>query len=130
MHKSDGHFRIWMLWGFLGFFMFQCNAQTIPTTSKPITHEVWNRLLQKHVQEDGLVNYSGFKLDYDSLKIYLDLLQSAHPHPGWTKEERLAYWINAYNAFTIDLIVRNYPCISIKDLAGSIYKVDSFKFKE
>ena len=38
------------------------------------------------------------------------------PNENWTKQEKLAYWINAYNAFTIDLVLRNYPVSSIKDI--------------
>ena len=38
------------------------------------------------------------------------------PNDTWTKEDKLAYWINAYNALTIDLILRHYPLKSIKDI--------------
>ncbi|MGE5944889.1 MAG: DUF547 domain-containing protein, partial [Flavobacteriales bacterium] len=38
------------------------------------------------------------------------------PKDNWKKEDKLAYWINAYNALTVDLIIRNYPIKSIKDI--------------
>ena len=40
------------------------------------------------------------------------------PSKSWTDNDRLAYWINAYNAYTVQLIIRNYPVKSIKDLGG------------
>ena len=36
----------------------------------------------------------------------------------WSRADQMAYWINAYNAFTIKLIVDNYPVNSIMDLHG------------
>jgi len=38
------------------------------------------------------------------------------PVTNWSKEDKLAYWINAYNAMTIDLIIRHYPTNSIKEI--------------
>ena len=38
------------------------------------------------------------------------------PNDTWKKEDKLVYWINAYNAMTVDLILRNYPLQSIKDI--------------
>jgi hypothetical protein len=83
-------------------------------------------LLQKNVDANGHVNYKGFKSEEVQLEKYLDILRAAHPNTEkWSKDERLAYWINAYNAFTIELIIKNYPCKSIKDLGGAIYKVNT-----
>ena len=50
----------------------------------------------------------------------------AHPNEqNWSKEEQLAYWINAYNAFTIKLILDHYPVKSIKEIGGIIPFVNS-----
>ncbi|NND77434.1 MAG: DUF547 domain-containing protein, partial [Flavobacteriales bacterium] len=57
-------------------------------------------------------------LEDDDLETYLELLSSAHPDLSWSREERLSYWINAYNAFTVKLILDNYPVESIKDISG------------
>ena len=38
----------------------------------------------------------------------------------WSKNQQLAYWINAYNAFTVKLIVDNYPTKSIRDLGPKL----------
>ncbi len=82
---------------------------------KPI-HSTFNRLLQKHVSNNGNVDYKGFKKDQTLLRNYIASLGKNMPIENWTKEDKLAYWMNAYNAMTIDLIIRNYPINSIKDI--------------
>jgi hypothetical protein len=64
--------------------------------------------------------------DSAALNEYLRLLESAHPsEKGWTRAEQMAYWINAYNAYTVQLIIRNYPVASIKDIKRGIAFVNS-----
>ena len=79
-------------------------------------HQLWDELLQKYVSESGKVNYVGFKKDKAKLEGYIKTLKEKRPQYQWTKQEILAYWINAYNALTIDLIIQNYPTKSIKDI--------------
>lgn len=81
-------------------------------------HNAFNKLLSKHVSSSGKVNYKGFKADNHMLEDYLSQLQDNPIKSGWSKKEKLAYWINAYNAYTIKLIVDNYPVSSITDLHG------------
>jgi hypothetical protein len=78
------------------------------------THELWNNLLKKYVSENGHVNYKGFKTDQLELYNYFKVLNVSLPNGTHSKAYTVAYWINAYNAFTIDLILRNYPVKSIK----------------
>lgn len=83
------------------------------------THQLWNELLEKYVSDIGNVNYIWFKTDHKKLLDYIYVLNSVNSNEAFqsfSKEEKLAYWINAYNAFTIDLILRNYPIKSIKDI--------------
>ncbi|MEM6268461.1 MAG: DUF547 domain-containing protein [Bacteroidota bacterium] len=77
--------------------------------------------MQQHVSPDGVVDYRGFIRDRVALRAYLDLL-AAHPpeRKTWTDDERKAYWINAYNAFTVDIVTRNYPVASIKDIGPAL----------
>lgn len=104
-----------------------CNSQTTSYSERPISHDMWNTLLEKYVSEDGHVNYRAFKKDTALFNRYLDLLGNNAPHPEkWTKNEKMAYWINAYNAFTIKLILDHYPLNSIKDITAlNIPKVNS-----
>ncbi len=88
-----------------------------PTSkAKPISHEIWNGLLKKYVDADGLVNYKALKAaDAKTLDKYLELLSEAAPAADWSRDEKLAYWLNAYNAFTVKQILDQYPTRSIID---------------
>lgn len=83
-----------------------------------ISHQAFNNLLQKYVSNDGKVNYKGLKNDKAALETYITTLAKQIPDNTWSKNAALAYWINAYNAFTLKLIVDNYPVKSITNLSG------------
>lgn len=94
----------------------QCSSPT-----KAPSHQQYHILLQKNVSDDGIVNYRGFIRDSVELNQYLKTLRFNPPdEKNWTKNEQMAYWINAYNAFTIQLIVKYYPLESIRDIGSSI----------
>ena len=88
----------------------------IANDGKTIDHKQWNDLLQKHVSSKGNVDYKGFKKDQAALQSYLNVLSKNLPEKSWSKNAVLAYWINAYNAYTVKLILDNYPIKSIKDI--------------
>ena len=97
------------------------NAERITGTASP-SHELWDELLKNNVDSEGLVNYKGFISDSARLNNYLSKLSKNPPDKTkWTREEQLAYWINAYNAFTVKLIVDNYPVKSIRDLHPTLH---------
>ena len=79
-------------------------------------HSGWDQLLNKYVTADGRVNYEGFRNDKGILRDYIASLGANMPSESWSREDKLAYWMNAYNAMTVDLIVRNLPLESIKDI--------------
>jgi hypothetical protein len=81
-------------------------------------HSAFNDLLTKYVSSSGVVNYKGIKSEIGKLDTYLNELETKTVGSDWTRNEKLAYWINAYNAFTIKLILDNYPVNSIQDIAG------------
>lgn len=78
-----------------------------------LNHSAFTNLLKQHVTEKGMVDYVGFKKDKAKLDEYISSLQANPPQASWSKNESMAYWINAYNAFTIRLIIENYPVKSI-----------------
>lgn len=88
----------------------------------------WNGLLQKHVRwlDDSVqsrVDYAGFKADRAALKRQLDSYSAVTPaeFAGFDNPQQMAFLINAYNAFTVELILTRYPDLkSIKDL-GSLF---------
>jgi len=65
-----------------------------------------------------VVNYSGLRQKGTELQAYLDDLAANPPQSDWPGKAAKAYWINAYNAFTIKLILNNYPVKSIMDIDG------------
>ena len=77
-------------------------------------HSLFTRLLQRYV-ENGLVDYGGFAAD-SSFNDYLAMLATTPPESLKTRDERLALWLNAYNAYTIKLIIDKSPVESIKDI--------------
>lgn len=93
------------------------NVKIITLEASGINHARWNALLQKNVLNNGNVNYRGFQKDSKELKLYLNELSSNPPTKAWSRNATLAYWINAYNAYTVQLILNNYPTKSIKDIA-------------
>jgi len=107
---------------FIISILFACQS-SVPgmAGSKPPSHQTWNELLQANVSMNGTVNYKGFLKQKEKLEQYLELLSANAPdHKTWSKQEQLAYWINAYNAFTVKLIVDNYPVKSIRDLGPAL----------
>ena len=91
----------------------------------PVQHGEWDALVKKHVAQHGMVDYAGFVKDKKALQHYVDYLSTHQPSAKWSKNEKLAYWINAYNAFTVKLIVDHYPVKSIKDIKKGIPFVNS-----
>ncbi len=86
----------------------------------PVDNRIYAELLAKYV-ENGRVNYAGFKRDEARLDQYLKVLEQVDPE-RLPREEQFAFFINAYNAWTIKLILTGYPGVtSIKDL-GSLFQ--------
>jgi hypothetical protein len=102
-------------------FLGSCKVSKKMSDSTPVSHDLWTSLLREYVSPEGWVDYPGFLKDSARLNQYLRLLSTAHPNDkNWSKDEQLAYWINAYNAFTVKLIVDHYPVASIKDIKNGI----------
>ena len=77
---------------------------------------LWATQLQQYVDSNGKVNYAAWKKKSKLLDDYIQVLQEQPPHDQWSKAEQLAYWINAYNALTVQLILKYYPLNSIQDI--------------
>jgi hypothetical protein len=111
---------------FVAVSVTSCAQKGIPVSDcEPPSHQVWTELLQSHVDSNGWVSYKGFVSDSVQLNTYLKTLSGCYPNLDWSKEQKLAYWINAYNAFTVKLIVNHYPVASIKDIKKGIPFINS-----
>lgn len=87
------------------------------------SHAGWTKVLKNFVIVEGPkseVNYKALKLSPELLNNYLhDLANVSKEDFGtWSEKEKLSFWINAYNAYTIKLVIDNYPVSSIKDIGG------------
>jgi len=81
-------------------------------------HSSFDALLSKHVDADGWVDYKALADDPAPLDAYIASLAKA-PFDRFGRDEKLAYLINAYNAFTLKLILDHYPVKSIKDIPSA-----------
>lgn len=83
-------------------------------------HALWTRILGQHVQGDRF-DYQALQESRGELDLYLLALRgmSAEEFAGWTREQRCAFWVNAYNAFGVHLVLTGYPLESIRDLGSA-----------
>jgi hypothetical protein len=82
-------------------------------------HSIWNKLLQENVTSTGKVNYKNLKINKNSVTKYLQELRNHTPGTDWSREETMAYYINMYNAYTIQFIITKHPVSSPKDVKYS-----------
>ncbi|WP_339917259.1 DUF547 domain-containing protein [Yeosuana marina] len=93
-----------------------CVLLSFSLQAQKTNHSLWTNFLKKHVSSDGHVDYKTIHQHPEQLETCLQDLSRTVPDESWTKNETLAFWINAYNAFTLKLILDNYPITSIKDI--------------
>lgn len=97
--------------------LVETETSELESASGAPSHAVFSGLLKENVSR-GKVNYEGLKKNQATLKSYIEMLGANAPGDDWSRNEKLAYWINAYNAVTINLILDNYPVKSITDLSN------------
>ncbi|MGH7899609.1 MAG: DUF547 domain-containing protein [Candidatus Binatia bacterium] len=97
-------------------------------------HEAWSAILGRSVA-NGRVDYAGLKRDGQApLSAYLAGLSGAcaADYERWSKEQRIAFWINAYNAFTVSQVLEHYPIASVRKigwLPGSAFRREYIPMK-
>jgi hypothetical protein len=103
----------------LSFFLVTGLVSTSWAAST-VDNSVYAVLLKKYVK-NGMVDYQGFKNEESKLDQYLKVLEKIDSSK-LSRNEQFAFYINAYNAWTIKLVLSDYPGVkSIKEL-GSIFK--------
>lgn len=96
------------------------------TQAANFSHDAWNQLLGEYVTpiregQASVVDYAGMQESRLRLQSYTESLSavSQSQFDQWPAQEQLAFLINAYNAWTVELVLSGYPDIeSIKDLGG------------
>jgi len=92
----------------LGLCALLIFAAAQPASAAGLDHSRWNRLLAEYVDDEGRVDYDGLEnRERDQLDAYLASLAEANVEK-MTETERLAFWINAYNAGIVDAILQGY----------------------
>ena len=95
-----------------------------PASTQSVDHSLWQLVLDDYLIDDdpggvNLFDYQGY-LDDESegLESYLQYLQSINP-TELNSAEQFAYWVNLYNALTVDVVLKDYPVNSIKEIGNS-----------
>ncbi len=85
-------------------------------------HVLFDNLLKKHVK-DGWLDYRGVIGEKEKLGAYLAQLEGVKPEElaAWSREQKYSFWINAYNAHVIQLVIDHFPVRSIKDIGGAVF---------
>lgn len=89
-----------------------------------ISHQAWTDLLEQFVDDDGNVDYASWKNSADALRQlddYLASLSRLDRNRSANPPQRLAFWINAYNAATVRGILREYPTSSIQNHVARLW---------
>jgi ribosomal protein S18 len=92
-------------------------SPTAPNMPQIDFSKVYPEILSNFVSNSGKVNYAAIKRNSEMLGQAIFHYQENTPKNSWSSNQKLAYWINSYNLFTIKLIVDNYPLSSIKNIA-------------
>ncbi len=82
-------------------------------------YEPWKRVLAAYVDDEGLVDYAGLAAGgWAELEKFMKVLADANPDAFANDDERIAFWINAYNAVVIWQAVERYPIDSVRDVGA------------
>lgn len=111
---------------YLYFLLSTLFIRAVPGYAQEFDHGVWDKLLKEsvHAIQNGhatQVDYDAFVTRHTELKLYLENLAkvSKEEFDAWSSDHQLAFLINAYNSWTIELILTRYPDLdSIKDLGA------------
>lgn len=99
-------------------------AATTASYALDHNHTKWGTVLKNFQNPEGLVDYAGLKSaakdPNHEFNAYLKELSSVSfkDYEKFTREEKMAFLINAYNAYTFKLIINHYPLESIRDIGG------------
>ena len=104
------------------FTIISYGIEEVKSDSFDHSYSTYNSLLNEYV-ENASVNYSGFIDSRAEFETFLRTIGSVNEndYESWTQEQKLAFWINAYNAFTIKAVIDHYPIKRSFSLVGIFY---------
>ena len=107
-------------------------SQFRPNGSGDFDHSAFDAIVKAHVKPDGegynRFDYAAARADRAKLTAYLDAMQAARPST-FGRDAAHAYWINLYNAKTLDVVLEAYPVPSIRriNLGGGLFAIGPWK---
>jgi len=117
--KSD----LWKFW-----------SPTAAESTQTVDHGAWSSILENYLSvEEDLNNFdyaslAGNAADRNGLKSYIDSLSKLDPRQ-LTRQQQLAYWVNMYNALTIDVVLDEWPVGSIRDIRDGVFSAGPWSRK-
>ncbi len=115
MNIRDYQLKVFLFIG-LVFFLSGLALSSVNADSGFFAHSFYPEILHLYVDEEGGVDYQGLKEQGRAkLEKYVKSLERASPSL-MSEKERMAFYLNAYNALTLKLIVDNYPLKSIRKI--------------
>ena len=101
---------------FLYHFRVEADSRTQqPPNTTSFSHDLFDQVLQEHVDKEERVHYAKLKANPEKLERYLDLLTVAEP-TKLSYNAQLAFWVNAYNALVIKGVIDHYPTTSVRKI--------------
>ena len=96
------------------------NQTTETSKFQPFSYQDYAEVLSTYVNENGEVNYAQLKENRAALDRFNQSLGrvTRATYESWTESEQIAFWVNAYNSFTLQAIIDKYPVKSIKNIPG------------
>lgn len=117
---------------FIAFLVFFLFFPADLRAGSAFDYSTWDAFLKKHVNKKGELNYSAIVKDPKELNDCLALLMGANEleiRSRWAREESLAFWLNAYHATLIKLVIENYPVRSVQKIP-SFWDIAAFRLGE
>ncbi len=96
-----------------------------PASTASISHQAWQEILEEYVIDDDdsgihLVDYESIADEaLEQLDSYLTAMAEVEIS-RYNRDQQFAYWVNLYNAITVQVVVKNYPVASIKDISSGL----------
>lgn len=103
-------------------------SSSVDASAEPFSYDTYAEVLAAYVDEQGLIDYAGLQQDRGGLDQFNASMGavSQETFNSWSENERLAFLINAYNAFTLQSIIDQQPLkSSIRDIPG-VWRIRTF----
>lgn len=95
---------------------------------KPFSYDDYSAILAVFVDQQGLVDYQALKDNRRRLDLFAAALGTLSPtdYSNWSEKDQIAFWINAYNALTLEAVINHYP-IQASVLKSAIFPKNSIR---